>query len=176
MKPIDKHKLKAAAIQSANGNSHANGNSYGIPAPQPDADAIAEAVKAHIAADKEKPNPFPIAALPKWLQPCINHWHLVYRRPKDFHGTSILAAASAAIGNSFHVEYITGSTQPLSGWFVIVGPPSSAKSPIMRTCMKPLFEMEKTFRQDLDDQLSQWELDKAAASQRKLKEPPKPQL
>ncbi len=171
MKPIDKQKLKAAISVNGHSNGHSNGHNE-----HHDADAIAEAVKAHIAADKEKPNPFPLGALPKYLQHIVNHWHKVYRRPIDFHGTSILAAACAAIGNTFHVEYVVGSTQPLAGWFVIVGPPSSAKSPIMRTCMKPLFEMEKAFRKNLDDDNAQWEIDRNAASQKKLKEPPKPQL
>lgn len=153
----------------------ANGNAKPAPPPH-DADAIADAVKAQIAADKEKPNPFPLGAMPKFIQAIVNHWHQVYRRPIDFHGTSILAAASAAIGNAFQVEYVVGSTQPLAGWFVIVGPPSSAKSPIMRTCMRPLFEMEKNYRKNLEDQLAQWELDKAEAYQKKQKEPTKPLL
>ncbi len=150
-----------------------NGNGQSA---EPDAQAVAESVKAAIEAAREEPNPFPLDAMPKAIQEIVSHWHQVYRRPTDFHGSSIIAAASAAIGNAFHVEHVAGSVQPLAVWTVIVGPPSSAKSPIMRTCMRPLFDKEDAHRKNLDDDLAQWELDKAAAAQSKAREPARPQL
>lgn len=150
-----------------------NGN--GAPE-MPDIEKLADEVQAAIEAQKEEPNSFPTGAMPKAVQRIMSHWHNVYRRPIDFHGGSIIAAASAAIANSFHIEHVAGSVQPVAAWVVIVGPPSSAKSPIMRTCMKPLFEREKDHRKQLKDDLAQWELDKAAAYQNKQKEPPRPEL
>lgn len=164
---------KALKELPKNGNHDTITNSI---ATLPDIEKLAKEVKAAIEAQKEEPNPFPLEAMPKAIQRIITHWHNVYRRPIDFHGGAILAASSAAIANAFHIEHVSGSVQPLACWVVIVGPPSSAKSPIMRTCMKPLFEREKAYRKTLKDDLAQWEIDKAAAAQRKAKEPPKPEL
>jgi hypothetical protein len=157
-------------------DAQTNGNGSHTARSDHDANAIAESVRKAIEADKSKDNPFPLNAMPKAVQAIINHWRSVYRRPIEYHGTSMLAAWSGAIGNAFQVEYTAGTVQPLAGWFVIVGPPSSAKSPIMRACMKPLFEREKTYRKNLDDDLADWEIKKAVASQKKEKEPRKPDL
>ncbi len=151
----------------------ANGN--GQP-DMPDIDKLAAIVKAAIEAEKDEPNPFPLDTFPKPLADIVRHWHTVYRRPIDFHGGSIIAAASAAIANNVHIEHVAGSVQPVACWCVIVGPPSSAKSPIMRTCMRPLFEREKLHRKNLKEDLEDWKTDKARASKNKEQEPPKPEL
>lgn len=147
-----------------------NENSNGHHQPQlPDEQAIADAVKAAIEQQKEEPNPFPMNALPKPIAAIIQHWNKVYRRPIDYHAGSILAAASGAIGNAYWVEHVIGATQPLSCWVVIVGPPSSAKSPIMRTCLKPLFAKEKIYGKDHKEAVSEWELDMRRAKKDKQK-------
>ncbi len=171
MKKLNKQKLREAeatiiAQQSDSANRTA-------PPTPPDPDAIAEEVKAAIAADKEKPNPFPLDAFPKAVQAIINHWHSVYRRPVDFHGGSILAAASGAIGNAFAVEHMLGDVEPLSVWMVIVGPPSSAKSPIMKTCLKPLFQQEKEFGKEYEIAKDEWEI-KVRSATKNSPLPPKP--
>lgn len=174
MKPIKN------ALQSINNatatNGNANGNQNGQPHQPADIEALSAAVKDAIEKEKHKDNPFPLDALPSKLQTIIRHWHAVHRRPVDYHALSILAVASGAIGNAYQVEHVAGTYQPISVWAVIVGPPSSAKSPIMRTCIRPLHTQEKQYRKNLEDDLTQWEIDKAVASQKKEKEPRKPEL
>lgn len=168
MKPI-KEALKKLPVRPVNGNGHAS---------PPDAIAVADAVKAAIEATREEPNPFPLEAFPKRIQAIVRHWHSVYRRPIDFHGGSIIAAASGAIGNAFQIEHVVGDVEPLSAWVVIVGPPSSAKSPIMRTCLKPLFANEKLYSSEHKKAVEEWEANKLlaanAGAKRQVKEEPRP--
>lgn len=135
----------------------------------PTVEDIAKAVKAEIEKQKEEPNPFPLDAFPKPIARMIQHWNMVYRRPIDYHAGSILAAASGAIGNAFWVEHVAGATQPLSCWVVIVGPPSSAKSPIMRTCLKPLFMKEKEYGKTHKEEVAEWEAEIRQAKANKNK-------
>ncbi|MEK7253251.1 MAG: DUF3987 domain-containing protein [Bacteroidota bacterium] len=159
MKPISKTQLQAAqsaaAQLPANGNGHQNGT-----LPAPDADAIAAAVRAAIEAHKDEPNPFPLDTFPKGFQNIIKHWKTVYRRPEDYHGCSMLAAASGAIGNAFQIEHVVGDVEPLILWMVIVGPPSSAKSPIMKACLKPLFRKEREYGEEHKKAVDEWESNK----------------
>lgn len=172
MKRIQPDKLKA--VQSAITNAANGAHTNGTPAPQPDADAIAAAVKAAIEAHKDEPNPFPLDALPKAFQSIIKHWHNVYRRPVDYHGVSMLAAASGAIGNAFQIEYVVGDVEPLIGWFVIVGPPSSAKSPIMKACLKPLFLQEREYSEKHKRNVADWESNQLLSKNAGSKQPPEP--
>ncbi|MDF1867305.1 MAG: DUF3987 domain-containing protein [Saprospiraceae bacterium] len=150
-------------------NDTKNGQSY-------TAEDIATLARQAIKNDDTQPNPFPIKAFPKPLQAIIRHWHAVYRRPIDYHGGSILAAASGAIGNAFQVEHVVGDVEPMSLWIVIVGPPSSAKSPIMRTCLKPLFKKEKEYSKQHKEDIIAWQRkrDNAESKDRRKMEDQRP--
>ncbi|WP_266367795.1 YfjI family protein [Tellurirhabdus rosea] len=95
--------------------------------------------------DRQKPSfkrnigsAFPIEAFPAPLQNTIRETNKALGFPVDFTGMGILAAASAAIGNTFQLEIKRGwyTTCPL--YLVVVGPPGSCKSHPLAFCMTPL--------------------------------------
>jgi hypothetical protein len=164
MKKLNPSEL--AKAQAAMPTAQQNGHKP--PTPAPDAAKIAEAVNAAAKAQTPDENPFPLDAFPQKIRDAVTHWHSVYRRSVDFY-SSILAVASGAIGNAYHVQHTPGSVQPLALWLVIVGPPSSAKSKIMQFCLKPVFDREEQFRAEFDEIHKAWEEEKAEAERAKAK-------
>ena len=150
-------------------------NGHNGPGPgMPDIDKLATIVKAAIEAEKDEPNPFPLDSFPKPLAAIVNHWHTVYRRPIDFHGGSILAAASAAIANNVHVEHVSGSVQP-----VVIDPSGTAyELPITEPGREGQFDWPirplpdgrvKLFVLTTDGESQAWALDPVASSSSPLR-------
>ncbi len=91
-------------------------------------------------------NPAPIEVFPEKIQDIICDWHRCFQLPVDFYAASVLAVASAAIGNSYRIRIKEGHTEPAILWPVLVGPSSLGKTPAIRTAMDPLKEIEREYR------------------------------
>ena len=60
----------------------------------------------------------------------------------DYVAAAVLAGASAAIGNSIKVELLPGFSQPLILWAMIIGLPSTKKTPALALIEKALNKIE----------------------------------
>lgn len=97
--------------------------------------------------DKEN-NSFPVRVLPKKLKRLIHDLETGYKYPTDFIATSLLGAASIAIGNK-HVLKVNNSWKERAVFFfVLVGSPGTNKSHPLSFAMNPLSkEYTKQFQQ-----------------------------
>ena len=88
-------------------------------------------------------HPFPIHIFPDVIQEIIIEGNDKYQFVWDYMGAGILSAASAAIGNSFHVQVKKGWTEKCNLYLVIVGRPGDSKSHALDFCFRPIHEIEK---------------------------------
>lgn len=123
-------------------------------------EAIKRAKK--LAKKKNKLNPFPVHAFPKHIQNIIHEYHEAYRLPIDYHCTSIITAASMAIGNGYAAYYKRGQVYPPMIWATVVGFPSSGKSPAIDFGVWPLMAIEKKYRIEHTKKLMEWKKEAVA--------------
>ncbi len=117
---------------------------------------------------------FPVNAFPERIQNIITCFHDCYRLPVDYHCTSILVAASVAIGNAFAAKYKNRQVYPPILYTAVVGFPSSGKSPGIDFGTYPITEIEKRYRRDYRDSMERWKEAAFKASVSGDKEPPRP--
>ena len=90
----------------------------------------------------KRTNAAPIYLLPAKIQDIVADWVACFQLPEDFYLAGVLAAASAAIGNSYRIRIKEGHSEPAILWPVLVGPSSAGKTPAINTCLAPLKEIE----------------------------------
>lgn len=101
-----------------------------------------------IDADKRVKNigvDFPVSAFPVRMQEFINGYCDVYGSSPDHYGLTLLTVAGAVIGNACWVEERNNTHPPLL-YSIIVDYSSAGKSPIMKTCLSPIWKIEKEMR------------------------------
>lgn len=86
--------------------------------------------------------PFPKHLFGKGLAAEFTAQSIASGAPEDFIIGAFLAACATCIGNTNWVKMKEGFTQPMSLWVMIVGSPSSNKSPGMRTVIGSIRELE----------------------------------
>lgn len=89
--------------------------------------------------------------------------------PVDYVAAAVLAGASTAIGNSTWVRIKQGYIEPPILWCMVIGPPSSKKSPALNLVTRVLHEIEKDYEPIYAKRLRRWERDKALADMRRKK-------
>lgn len=106
---------------------------------------------------------FPLDLFGERLQAVIEKLAVGTSSSEDFIVASFLACASAAIGNSNRVVMKDGYNQPLSIWALVVGNPSSLKSPAMRPAMNALIEVESSYEPGYQRAKAAWDVQKLKA-------------
>ncbi|MEI4473353.1 YfjI family protein [Frigidibacter sp. MR17.24] len=77
--------------------------------------------------------------------------------PVDYVALSLLATASAVLGNARWVTPWEGWREPPVLWAMLVGDPSAGKSPALDAVMDPVKEIERTLAEDYRAQRRSWE-------------------
>jgi hypothetical protein len=79
--------------------------------------------------------------------------------PPDYPTAMLLAAVGALVGKSYQVQITTSWCEPLTLWSVIVGPPSSGKTPALRPIRSALMRLQtavaKQHQADIEIQIEQ---------------------
>jgi len=104
--------------------------------------------------------PFPIHVFPKPLRDLIDSLHQANHFNPEFQAGAVLAIFAACAGNRFAVQVKRNWSEPLILWVPIVGDPSSLKTPTLKTYMRPLWHMEKTWQLEYEDEMRQYLQDK----------------
>jgi hypothetical protein len=92
--------------------------------------------------------PFPLELLPPTLASVIRDAAACKNAPIGYVASSLLSVAGGLIGNSHTISPNHGWYEPLAIWMMIVGAPSSNKSPAMDVCNDVLNELEATLNAD----------------------------
>ena len=123
---------------------------------------------------KPKPKPlgsptipkFPINAFPKEVRFTINEFHKSTKLPIDYYGLGILTVCASAIGSGFLLKVKQGYNVAAIFYSAIVGPSSIGKTPVLKTCMSPAYEIEKGYRETYKSYLEQWEIENKGAKEK----------
>lgn len=87
--------------------------------------------------------------------------------PVDFLAAALLAGVSTAIGNAVEVEIKSGYRQPAAIWCMVVGGPSSKKSPPLRLVTKTLAKLESMYEPLYKAAMADWERKKSLADMKR---------
>lgn len=115
--------------------------------------------------------PFPVEVLPEDLGAYVEALHSSNGYVPDFTASSMLFAASVAIGNSHHLKVREGYITPPMLWLVLVGPPGIGKTHPLNTMLRPLSQRDAQSKADHDKAVREWE---AAEEERKKKKKGEP--
>jgi len=86
--------------------------------------------------------------------------------PFDYVAMALLTVAGACLGNTRWVQPSTIWTEPPILWCVLVGAPSAAKTPALRTVLAALNAIENRWDRQHRRRLAEWEAQVAAAEDR----------
>lgn len=89
-------------------------------------------------------NVLPIDGLPNHVQVCLKHWHEAFQCPREYLVASVLAVASAAIGNTVRVKYGPYSNS-VQLWCVLVGRSGINKSAPVKEILRPLRAVQEEY-------------------------------
>lgn len=99
-----------------------------------------------------------INVFPDFIKDFILDQVKAYKKPVEFYLAGVLSASSIAIGNSLNLKFAEGWKVPASLFISIVGNSGLGKSPALKACLKPIFELEntmfKTYKGELADYLA----------------------
>lgn len=98
---------------------------------------------------------FPVDVLPGKLPQLARELSWAMNAPIDYAGVSMLALAAGTIGNTYRLRISETHSQAAMIYAALVGPPGSAKSPILKRLTSPL-----------DDQQTKWNAEYASALER----------
>jgi hypothetical protein len=121
-----------------------------------------------------EPIPFPVDVFPVEVQRYCEVVSKAVGCPIDLVGGAILGVASAAIGRSMSIMLKPGYFANAALWIAMIGPPGDGKSPVLENVGAPLREMDDILYQRYLADLTQWELDCAAAKKAKTALPKPP--
>ena len=91
----------------------------------------------------DKPEPFPMMALPKEARDFCEAVSSSMGTPKDFAALGILGAMACAIGASTRLEVKAGWQEFAVLWLALCARPGAAKSPSLNACFKPVRGIQK---------------------------------
>mgnify|MGYP000624877358 CR=1 FL=1 len=98
---------------------------------------------------------FPLEALPGVLRDMVRETAHSYQVPSDLPASLILAACAAAIGKQYRVQVKPDWTESCNLYIAVAMPPASRKSPVFKTIMEPLEELEKKHWKKHGDQIKE---------------------
>jgi hypothetical protein len=91
----------------------------------------------------DKPEPFPMMALPKEARDFCEAVSSSMGTPQDFAALGILGAMACAIGASTRLEVKAGWQEFAVLWLALCARPGAAKSPSLNACFKPIRGIQK---------------------------------
>jgi hypothetical protein len=94
--------------------------------------------------------PFPLEVLPERLAPVIRDAAACKSAPIGYVASGLLSMAGGLIGTSRTINPNHGWAEPPTLWMMIVGAPSSNKSPAIDVCHNVLSELETELNTDYD--------------------------
>lgn len=100
--------------------------------------------------NKTKQDSYPLSVFPPTTRAFIEAYCQCFGAEPSHYGSVVLNVAGAAIGNSLHVEE-RGETHPPMLWCILVDPPSSGKTPIMKTGLRPLWTIERRHHEQYEE-------------------------
>ena len=131
-----------------------------------------------IAAQRRKANRFPIEVFPKTAQFVICQTNHALKFPFDFIGSSMLFAASVAIGNTFRVKVKTGWLESATLYIALVGRAGTNKSHPLSFALQPIFDKDSHAFREYEHQHKEYDkaqnLPKKDREQQGIEEPVKP--
>ncbi len=137
-----------------------------------------EGLKADLQEPK-KPKPkllgsptipeFPLNAFPEDVRFIINEFHKSTKLPIDYYGLGILTVCASAIGSGFLLKVKQGYNVAAIFYSAIVGVSSIGKTPVLKACMSPAYEIEKGYREAFKSYLEQWEIENEGSKEKPTK-------
>ena len=109
--------------------------------------------------------PFPVQVFPDPVQRLMREAADSLFAPLDFVGVPVLAALSAAIGNSRHLRIKPGWIERPLIWTAIVGRPGDAKSPALREAIRPILDRQKRYKNEYQQAKKEYDEDLALYEQ-----------
>lgn len=102
-------------------------------------------------------NLFPLDVFPNVIQEIIRSTNEALNFPIDFIGSSLLFAASVAIGNSTRVKFKNGFKQPGILYLALVGPPGTNKTHPLNWALEPLQKLDSENYQKYQREIKEFE-------------------
>lgn len=110
---------------------------------------------------------FPVEVMGEFWAKKAAEWAKISNAPLDFTSLSLIVGAASCIGNSRWVEAKPGWSEPPVLWCMLVGRPSTNKSPAMGLVTKVLSNIEAQWRPAYEEQMREWESEKKQATLRR---------
>lgn len=121
---------------------------------------------------------FPTHAFPLKVQRIITELNRCLLFPVDYTGSAVLAAFSAAIGNSYMVENKKGFNAGAVLYLALVGKPGIIKSHALKTILSPINKRDGASYKEYEKKLSEYEhaisLTKKEREENNISEPERP--
>jgi hypothetical protein len=131
-----------------------------------------------IAAQQRKANRFPIEVFPKTAQFVICQTNHALKFPFDFIGSSMLFAASVAVGNTFRAKVKKAWSESATLYIALVGRPGTNKSHPLSFALQPIQDKDKRTFREYELKLKEYNraqnLPKKDREQQGVEEPVKP--
>src|SRR5215203_2759869 len=109
-------------------------------------------------ADLPDPEEFPLSALPLTVRQFVKEAAASLRCPIDYLGLAALAALSAAIGDTRRTVIKKDWTEGAAIFGMIVGGPSSKKTPAMNLALRPVRERQIALKAEYERQKEEYEI------------------
>jgi hypothetical protein len=106
--------------------------------------------------DLPDPEPFPIDALPPTTRQFVREAAASVGCPVDYLGLSVLAALSAAIGDTRRIVLKRDWTEGAAIFGMIVGGPASKKTPAMNSALRPVRERQMALKTEYERQKAEY--------------------
>ena len=116
--------------------------------------------------------PFPANVFPAPLEHYCLEAAASLQAPADFVGSAMLAVAGAAIGQSVNVAPKRDWREIPALYVVLVGPPGSAKTPVIQRVRLPLLNVDMTMRRESALAREAWDSAKQAHTRDPKQNPP----
>ncbi len=108
-------------------------------------------------ADLPDPEEFPVSALPLTIRQFVREAAASVGCPVDYIGLSVLAAVSAAIGDTRRIVIKKDWTEGAAIFGMIVGGPASKKTPAMNLALRPIRERQMAMKTEYERQKEEHE-------------------
>lgn len=99
---------------------------------------------------------FPLETLPSSLSQFAKELAWAMNVPVDFVGVSMIVLAAGAIGNTYRLRISDTHSQPALIFAALVGPPGSAKSPVLKHLTKPFDDEQSKRNEEFVRRLDVW--------------------
>jgi hypothetical protein len=110
-----------------------------------------------IVAQQRKANRFPIEVFPKQVSFVICQTNHALKFPNDFIGSSMLYAASVAIGNTFRAGVKNSWSESATLYIALVGRAGTNKSHPLSFALQPIFDKDSHSFREYEQQRKEYE-------------------